>query len=66
MHAVKTGLNADKFATFWMFPKMFHHSLVLQMTFKHSRSRWTQVHLRDFETHENVWIRVKRNAVLFL
>ena len=21
MHALKTGLNADKFATFWMFPK---------------------------------------------
>ena len=38
---------------------------VLQMTLIHSRSRWTQVHLRDFETHENVWIRVKRNAVSF-
>ena len=21
MHELKTGLNADKFATFWMFPK---------------------------------------------
>ena len=27
--------------------------------------RWTQVHLRDYETHENVWIRVKHNAELF-
>ena len=26
MHALKTGLNADKFATFWMFPKRFYHS----------------------------------------
>ena len=23
MHTLKTGLNADKFATFWMFPKRF-------------------------------------------
>ena len=23
MHALKTGLNEDKFATFWMFPKGF-------------------------------------------
>ena len=23
MHALKTGLNADKFATLWMFPKGF-------------------------------------------
>ena len=36
MHALKTGLNynADKFATFWMFPKRFYHSFVLQMTSK--------------------------------
>ena len=26
MHALKTGLNADKFATFWMYPKRFYHS----------------------------------------
>ena len=39
MHARKTGLNADKFATFWMFPKRFYHSFVLQMTPIHSRSR---------------------------
>ena len=32
MHALKTGLNTDKFATFWMFPKRFYHSFVLQMT----------------------------------
>ena len=23
MHALKTGLNADEFVTFWMFPKSF-------------------------------------------
>ena len=28
MHALKTGLNADKFVTFWMFPKRFYHSFV--------------------------------------
>ena len=39
MHALKTGLYADKFAPFWMFPKRFYHSFVLQMTLVHSRSR---------------------------
>ena len=60
------GLNAEKFATFWMFPKRFYHSFVLQMTLIHFRRRWTQVLLREFETHQNVSIRVKRNAELFL
>ena len=32
MHALKIGLNADKFASFWMYPKRFYYSLVLQMT----------------------------------
>ena len=27
--------NADNFATFWMLPKDFEHSLVLQMSFIH-------------------------------
>ena len=29
MHGLKTGLNADKFATFELFPKSFYHSFVL-------------------------------------
>ena len=33
MHELKAGLNADKFATFWMLPKSFYHSFILQMTF---------------------------------
>ena len=37
MRALKTGLNADKFATLWMFPKRFYQS-VLQMTLMYSRS----------------------------
>ena len=32
MRALKTGVNADKLATFSMFPKRFYHSFVLQMT----------------------------------
>ena len=43
------GLDRDKFATFWMLPKNFYHSLVLQMTFIHFTSGWTQVDLSDFE-----------------
>ena len=31
MHALKSALHADKFATFWMFTKKFYHSFVLQM-----------------------------------
>ena len=29
MHELKTGLNADKFATFWMFLKRFYRSFAL-------------------------------------
>ena len=36
MHELKAGLNAKKFATFWMLPKSFYHSFVSQMTFMHS------------------------------
>ena len=39
MHALKTGLNGEKFATFWMFPKRFYDSFILQMTLIHSTSR---------------------------
>ena len=38
MHELKAGLNAKKFATFWMLPKSFYHSFVSQMTFMHSRT----------------------------
>ena len=37
LHAVKTGLNTDKFAAFWIqFTKRFNRSFVLQITLKHS------------------------------
>ena len=36
MHELVAGLNADKFATFWMLPTSFYYSFVLQMTFIHS------------------------------
>ena len=34
MHALKTGLNADKFAGFWMFPKRFYHLFIFEMTLR--------------------------------
>ena len=37
-----------------MFPKSFYHSLVFQIILKHSSTGQTQVHLRDFEKHENM------------
>ena len=36
MHELKTGLYADKFARFWIFPESFYKSFVLQMTLIHS------------------------------
>ena len=36
MRELKTGLYADKFATFWKFPERIYHSFVLQMTLIHS------------------------------
>ena len=39
MHVLKTGLNADKFATFWVFPKRCYQLFVLQMTLIHPGSR---------------------------
>ena len=36
MQELKTGLNVDKFANFWMFPERFCRSFVLEMTLIHS------------------------------
>ena len=64
---LKAGLNTDKFATFWMLPKRFYHSLVLQMTFIHFTTGWTQVDLSDFEKKNmKACETVKHNAELFL
>ena len=30
MHELKIGLNADKFASFWMFPIGFYHSFFFE------------------------------------
>ena len=49
MHELKAGLNVDKLATFWMLPKSFNHSFVLQMSFIHSPTGETREDLRDFE-----------------
>ena len=35
MHELKTGLYADKLATFWVFPEGFYHLFVVQMTLVH-------------------------------
>ena len=55
MHELKTGLNADKFATFWMFPKRL--SLIRFVNGPHTLYKplntLSQVDLRDFEKHVN-------------
>ena len=47
-------INADKYASFWMFPKSFYHSFILYMTLIHLTTGLTQADLRDFEKHENM------------
>ena len=54
MHELKTGLYADKCATFWMFPEGFYRSFVWQIALIHSTMSQTQVELRDFEKRKNV------------
>ena len=56
MHALRTGLNADKSATFVMFPKRFYHSLVLQMTFiplEVAECRYTCAILKHMKMYES-------------
>ena len=64
MHALKSALHADKFATFWMFPKKFYHSFVLQMTLLYTLEAAERKYSCDSKTNENACIRVKRNAEL--
>ena len=52
MHELKTGLNADKFATFWMFPKRL--SLIRFANGPHTLYNRLWVDLRGFEKHENM------------
>ena len=62
-----TGINAEKIATFLdVSEKVLSLICFPNDPYIHFRRRWTQVLLREFETHQNVSIRVKRNAELFL
>ena len=63
----KAGLNADKFATFWMLLKSFYPSFVLQITFIHSTdNRLNAIWLAQFRKNMKTCESVKRNAELFL
>ena len=57
MHALKSALHADKFATFWMFPKTFYHSFVLQMTLLYTleaaERKYTCAIQKQMKTHES-------------
>ena len=67
MHLLKTGLNADKFATFWMFPKkvsslirLANDPYTLQKPLNASTpTRFRKKNMKACET-------VKHNAELFL
>lgn len=43
-----------------------NYSFIMQRSIINSPNRWKQVDLRDLEKFENIWIRVKENAELFL
>jgi len=49
-------LNLILICYFWMLPKSFYNSFVLQMILIHSKTGWKQVDFRDFEKKENMWI----------
>ena len=56
MHAPKTGLNADKFATFWMFSKRFCHLFVLQITLyalEAAERKYTCAISKNMKTYES-------------
>ena len=58
MHALKTGLNADKFATFWMFPKRFYHSSFRKWplyTLEAAERKHTYAILKHVKTYESGW-----------
>ena len=63
MRELKAGLNANKFATFWMLPKNFYHSFVLQMTLYNGLNASS---LTRFQKNTKTCESVKRNAELFL
>ena len=54
MHALKTGINTDKFTTFWCFRKGFiTHSFANDpCTLPSSERKYTRT--TDSKTHENV------------
>ena len=45
---------------------MADYSFITQGSIINSPNRWKQVDLGDLEKFENIWIRVKENAELFL
>ena len=56
MHALKSGLNIDKFATFWMFPERFYHSFVLQWpsyTLEAAERKYTSTISKHMRTYES-------------
>ena len=61
MHELKTGLNADKCTTFWMFPKSFFtHSFCKCPHTLYNRLNTSR--LARFRKNRNMLIKVKRNA----
>ena len=50
MYELKTGLDADKFATFGCFQKGFYLSFVLRITLIHSRNGYTQIYFEREST----------------
>ena len=65
MHELKVGLNADKFATFWMFSKSVYHSFVSLNDPHTLYNRLNASRLARFRSTRHV-NKGKRNAGLFL
>ena len=66
MHELKAGLNTDKFATFWMFPKGFYHSVRFANDPYTLYNQLNASRLARFRKNTKACESVKRNAELFL
>ena len=68
MHALNTGLNADKFATFWMFPKRFYEAVSLKAFHSISDSAKRLPYIFTINTtihrHNEIAVRMRKLFIL--
>ena len=68
MDALNTGLNAGKFATFWMFPKRFYEAVSLKAfhSISDSTKRLPYIFTNNTTIHPNNEIAVRMRKLFIL